>query len=202
MGHELILALGPCNGFSNTRPRRGTPQRAAQQKRFFRRLNLRYRHRTQGRARAIDAQQRGKARHERLSVRATQTSEGLSLSPPHDDDAAFEDTLLDAFGTTSRDLVSAEASRLAGSLIGRGETTVNTGHKGLVGCDRWNETRKRNGGHARRTVRRHALASHGHAWAYSAKRRARELRSSCGRSKSRQDVIPRRTLSGILNARV
>jgi len=100
--------------------------RSAVQKRPIRRLNPFCRPNARTRARAQEARERGRARHERVSIVATPTDKGLDLSPSHDDNAAWEDTLLDAFGTTSPDFVSAEASRLAASLIDRGQTTVST----------------------------------------------------------------------------
>lgn len=77
-------------------------------------------------ARAVEAKGRNKARHTRVSVDVTLIGDKkVSINPPHDDVHAWEDTLHDAFGTTSRDFVSVETRRLIESQCDRGQVTVS-----------------------------------------------------------------------------
>jgi len=75
------------------------------------------------RARAADAKQRGETRRERVAAAFKPSEAGkMEFVPDHDDQLAWLDTLLDAFGTTSLDFVTAEVFRLMHVLRNGGQS--------------------------------------------------------------------------------
>jgi hypothetical protein len=76
-------------------------------------------------ARAAEAKGRNKARQKRVSVDVTQAADTAGIRSPHNDDRAWTDTLLDAFGTTSLPFVRGEVERLANSLRNAGDARIS-----------------------------------------------------------------------------
>jgi hypothetical protein len=59
------------------------------------------------------------------TVDVTQTGNNADVGPPHSDDRAWADTLLDAFGTTSRSFLQGEIQLLASGLRNNGEARIS-----------------------------------------------------------------------------
>lgn len=75
------------------------------------------------RARAADAKQRGETRRARVAAAFKLSEAGkMDVLPDHDDRHAWQDTLLDAFGTTSGAFVTTEVLRLMHVLRNGGQS--------------------------------------------------------------------------------
>jgi hypothetical protein len=71
-------------------------------------------------ARADEARLRNEQRHARAQVAFKMTGDELTIGPAHDD-LIWKETVLDAFGTSSRAFANREISRLLESLRGTGQ---------------------------------------------------------------------------------
>ena len=72
-------------------------------------------------ARADEARVRNEQRHARAQVAFKMTGDELTIGPAHDDLRVWKETVLDAFGTSSREFANREISRLLESLRATGQ---------------------------------------------------------------------------------
>ena len=72
-------------------------------------------------ARADEARLRNEQRHARAQVAFKMTGDELTIGPAHDDLRVWNETVLDAFGTSSRAFANREISRFLESLRGTGQ---------------------------------------------------------------------------------